>query len=73
MKCKKWVEDVDGRLKTNAGWVKQTKHVPIACFYKNNKENMKNEKVNNNRHNIFTDDAEIDAEQKEDAGKMLMN
>ena len=34
---------------------------------------MKNEKANNNKHNVFTDDAEIDVEQKEDAGKKLIN
>ena len=34
---------------------------------------MKNKNVNNNIHNIFNDDAEIDAEQEEDAVKMLTN
>ena len=67
------MKDTDRRLKTNASLVKPTKHDHITCFYKNNKENMKNENVNNNKHNIFTDDAEIDAEQKENVGKMLMN
>ena len=68
-KCKKCVEDADGRLKTNADWVQPTKHIPITCLYKNNKENMKHENVNNNRHNVFIDDTEIDVEQKEDTEK----
>ena len=60
-----FLEDTYGRLQTSSGWVKPTKCVPITFFYKNNKENMKNEKVNNTRCNFFTDDAE----QKEDTGK----
>ena len=36
-KCRKRVEDADRKLKTNEGWVKSTKHVPITCFFKNNK------------------------------------
>ena len=34
---------------------------------------MKNEKFNNDKRNIFTDDAEVDEEQKENEEKILMN
>ena len=66
------MDDTDATLKTNSGWLKPTKHVPITHFYKNNEETNKNENVNDNRHDIFTDDTEIDEEQNEDAGKILM-
>ena len=32
MKCGKCVEDTDGGLKTNEGWVKPTKHIPMTYF-----------------------------------------
>ena len=56
MKCIKCVEDTDGGLKTNEFWVKPTKCIPITCFCKNNTNSKKNKNVNNDRHNIFTDD-----------------
>ena len=73
MKCRKRVEDADGRLKTNEGRVNPTKHVPIKYFYKNNNKSRKNNNVNNNRYNIFTDDTEIDVEEEEDAVKIIIN
>ena len=42
-------------------------------FYKSNKESIKNKNVNNDRHNVFTDDTEIDVEQEEDAVKNFTN
>ena len=66
MKCKTFVKDTDGGLKKKEGWVKPEKCVPTTCFYKNNNKSRKNNNVNTNRHNIFTDGAEIDAEQEED-------
>ena len=45
----------------------------MSYFYKNNIKSRENNNVNNNRHNIFTDDAEIDAEQEEDAVKITIN
>ena len=73
MKCRKCVEDIDGGLKTNEVWLRPTKHVPITYFYKNNNKSRKNNKFNNNRYNIFTDETGIYAEQEENAVKIRMN
>ena len=41
MKCRKCVEDTDGGLKTDEGWSKPTKCIPITCFCKNNNNSKK--------------------------------
>ena len=41
MKFGNFVEDTDGRLKTNEGWLKPTNHVTVTYFYKNNNESRK--------------------------------
>ena len=57
MKCIKRVENTDGRAKKNEGWVRPAKHDPTTCFHKRNNKSRKNNNVNTNRHNVFTDNA----------------
>ena len=70
-KVQKSVENADGVLKKNEGWVKPAKHVLITYFYKNNIKSRENKNNNTNAHNIFTCNTEIDAEQEEDAVKII--
>ena len=72
MKCKKRVQNTDGGSNKNEGWVNSEKYIPIKYFCKNNNKSRENNNLNTNRHNIFTDDAEIDVEQGEDAVKTIM-
>ena len=65
MKHRKCVEDTDGKLKTNEGWAKPTKHVPITCFFKNNNNSKNDKNVNNNRHSVFTDGTDVCTKQEE--------
>ena len=59
MKRRECVEDAHEKLKTNKGWVKPTKHVPITCFFKNNNNSENDENVNDDRHSVFEDDTDF--------------
>ena len=67
MKCRNCVEDTDG-IKDKWRLDNPIKHVSII-FFTITTTKVKNRNVNNNRHTVFTDDAEIDANQEEDAVK----
>ena len=47
-----WTKDRE--VKKNKGWINPAKHVPITSFYKQ-KKNGKNNNLNDNRHNVFTE------------------
>ena len=41
------------------------------CFYEQNNKSRKNNNVNNDRHNILTNDVEIESEHEVDAVKII--
>ena len=73
MKRRECVEDAHEKLKTNKGWVKPTKHVPITCFFKNNNNSENDENLNNNRHNVFKDDTDVYTKQEKHEVGMTLN
>ena len=50
----------------------QLKCVFSTCFYKQNNKSKENNNLNNNSHNIFIDDMEIDAEHEAESVKIII-
>ena len=72
MKCTKCVEDADRALKTNEVWVNLTKHAPITCFLRTT-TSVKIKNVNNNRCNVFRNDAGVFKKQEKDEVEIMIN
>ena len=50
----------------------QLKFAFSTCFYKQNNKSKENNNLNNNSHNIFIDDMEIDAEHEAESVKIII-
>ena len=66
MQCRKSAENVDGEMKKNKGWTKPAKHTLITCFCKHQIKSKEDDNDNNNRHDVFADDMELDAKCEDD-------
>ena len=69
MKCMKCVEDSDGGSKKKEGWTKPEKCTPTTHFCKSSSRSRKNNNADESGHNVFVDDADVDAEQEEGTAK----
>ena len=64
--CGKSDENTERGMKDNKGWTKPTKHAPITCFYKKHDKSNENDKNNDNRCDVFTEDMEFENEKYEE-------